>query len=147
MSEVSYTPRQVVERYWDAHFRRDWEQMAKFFTHEANYTDVGLDGGGATGPSEIIARLKLGIEPLQSYWHLPKHIISEGPFVVTEHVEVWHFGEQNDEPARVIYHPFTSVMEVSGNLISRWHDYSHLPNITDQAPAWWLTHIANGWKA
>ena len=122
--------KQVVERYWDAHFRRDWEKMATFFTEDSHYTDVGLDALGATGPAEIIARLKLGIEPLENYWHFPKHLVAEGDIVVTEHTETWvfHTGE-------VIDHPFTSVMEVHDNMITRWHDYSHLPNLTDNAPA------------
>ena len=25
--------------------------------------------------------------------------------------------------------------------ICRWHDYSNVPNITENAPAWWLEHI------
>ena len=33
-----------------------------------------------------------------------------------------------------IDHPFTSVMEITDGLISRWHDYSHLGNLLDQAP-------------
>lgn len=146
---MNHSNRQLVERYWDAHFRREWEAMAGFFTSESHYTDVGLDSEGATGPKEIIARLKLGIDPLEEYWHLPKHIIAEGGMVVTEHVEVWRFGaDTKGNPADpvTIYHPFTSVMEVSGAHIMRWHDYSHLPNITDNAPSWWLEHIASGWK-
>lgn len=133
--------KQVVERYWDAHFRRDWEKMATFFTEDSHYTDVGLDALGATGPDEIIARLKLGIEPLENYWHFPKHFIAEGDIVVTEHTETWvfHTGE-------VIDHPFTSVMEVHDGMITRWHDYSHLPNLTDNAPTWWHEHIAKGFR-
>ncbi len=146
-NHTHYTARQVVERYWDTHFRREWENMATFFTPESHYTDVGLDGDGATGPKDIIARLKLGIDPLEEYWHLPKHVIAEGSMVVTEHVEVWKFGAAHGEDAVSIYHPFTSVMEVDGNHIMRWHDYSHLPNIIDNAPKWWLEHIASGWKS
>ena len=133
--------KQVVERYWDAHFRRQWDKMATFFTKDAHYTDVGLDAEGATGPAKIIARLKLGIEPLENYWHFPKHVIAEGDLVVTEHTETWvfHTGE-------VVDHPFTSVMEIQDGMIVRWHDYSHLPNLTDNAPAWWLEHIAKGYQ-
>ncbi len=144
---MKYTPRQTVERYWDFHFRRNWEKMAEFFDKSSHYTDVGLDAKGATGPQEIIARLKLGIEPLEEYWHLPNHILQDGSIVVTEHTEVWKFGEQNNEPAVTIHHPFTSVMEVADNIIWRWHDYSHLPNVTDNAPKWWLEHIASGWQS
>jgi ketosteroid isomerase-like protein len=133
--------RQVVERYWDAHFRRAWDDMATFFSPTAHYTDVGVDANGATGPAEIIARLRLGIEPLEGYHHYPRHMIAEGDIVVTEHNEEWVFNT-----GEVIMHPFASVMEVRNGLIERWHDYSHLGNLLDQAPTWWLEHIANGWR-
>jgi limonene-1,2-epoxide hydrolase len=141
MSAVEARNRQVVERYWDAHFRRDWQKMATFFTASAHYTDVGVDGVGATGPAEIIARLRLGLEPLDGYYHFPLHTVAEGDLVVTEHVEQWRF-----PTGEVIDHPFTSVMEVEGGLIRRWHDYSHLGNLFDNAPPWWIERIAQGWQ-
>lgn len=173
MSTYEARNKQVVERYWDAHFRRDWEKMATFFASDAHYTDVGLDAEGATGPDQIIARLKLGIDPLKAYWHFPKHLVAEGDIVVTEHTETWVFGsgprdiaggatgdgdrsEDGDSGGGgadgtdgnsqdiVVDHPFTSVMEIKDGLITRWHDYSHLPNLLDRAPAWWLEHIAQG---
>lgn len=131
----------LVERYWEAHFERDWETMATFFGATTHYTDVGLDPTGATGPDEIIARLRLGIEPLDGYEHFPGNSIAEGSIVVTEHVEQWRF-----HTGEVIDHPFASVMEVDGSTITRWHDYSHLGNLLDQAPSWWIEHIANGWR-
>ena len=133
--------RAVVERYWDAHFRRDWDAMAAFYAPSCHYTDVGIDATGATGPDEIVRRLRLGIEPLSGYLHFPKHLVAEGDLVVTEHVEQWQF-----HTGEVIDHPFTSVMEVRDGQLQRWHDYSHLGNLLDQAPAWWIEHIANGWR-
>jgi limonene-1,2-epoxide hydrolase len=141
MERTVATNRQVVERYWDAHFRRDWPRIATFFTRTAHYTDVGVDGVGATGPDEIVARLRLGLEPLEGYYHLPKHTIAEGDLVVTEHVEQWRF-----HTGEVIDHPFTSVMEVEDGLIRRWHDYSNIGNLIDHAPSWWLERIAQGWQ-
>lgn len=143
---MNHTPRQLVERYWDTHFKREWDNMATFFKPESHYTDMGMEAEGATGPKEIIARLQLGIAPLAEYLHLPKHIISEGQIVATEHVEVWKFAAQDGEDEVTIHHPFTSMMEVDGEHIIRWHDYSHIPNITDNAPKWWLEHIMNGYK-
>lgn len=139
--ENSNEPREIVARYWDAHFQRDWETMATFFGDNSHYTDVGIDATGATGPAEIIARLRLGIEPLSAYSHFPQNTIAEGNLVVTEHVERWEF-----HTGEVIDHPFTSVMEVAGDSIVRWHDYSHLGNILDNAPAWWIEHIAQGFR-
>ena len=133
--------KELVENYWAAHFGRDWVKMATFFSDSAHYTDVGLDAVGATGPEEIILRLRLGIEPLEGYEHFPKNMICENNLVVTEHVEQWHF-----HTGEIIDHPFTSVMEITDGLISRWHDYSHLGNLLDQAPQWWLDHIIVGWR-
>ena len=138
----SLDAKEIVEAYWGVHFSRDWDEMVSFFSEDAHYTDVGLDAVGATGPGEIILRLRLGIEPLSGYLHFSKNMISEGNFVVTEHVEQWQF-----HTGEVIDHPFTSVMEVNeAGMIIRWHDYSHLGNLLEQAPSWWLEHIANGWR-
>ena len=134
--------RQVVERYWDRHFRRDWDAMAGFFTDDCHYVDTGIGDVGATGPDEILARLRLGIEPLEAYVHLPGHVVAEGDLVITEHVEQWRF-----PTGEVIDHPFTSVMEVRDGRIARWHDYSHLGNLLDNAPAWWLERIAAGYRS
>ena len=68
-------------------------------------------------------------------------LICENNIVVTEHVEQWRF-----HTGEVIDHPFTSVMEITDGLISRWHDYSHLGNLLDQAPKWWLDRIIAGWR-
>lgn len=141
LSAVSAANKAIVERYWEAHFRRDWKRMASFFAVDAHYTDVGIDATGATGPDEIIRRLQLGIEPLSGYVHFPRNLVAEDDLVVTEHVERWEF-----HTGEVIDHPFTSVMEVVDGLIVRWHDYSHLGNLLDQAPSWWIAHIANGWR-
>jgi ketosteroid isomerase-like protein len=133
--------RQLVESYWDHYFRKDWKKFAGFFTADANYTDVGVDPIGAIGPAQIIARLRMGIDPTSSYEHLCRHIIAQGNLVVTEHVEVWGFktGERFE-------HPFVSVMELRDGKIARWHDYSHAANIFNNAPAWWLEHVRKGWR-
>ena len=135
--EASARNRQLVERYWDAHFRRDWDRMAGFFTDDAHYTDVGMDAIGATGPSEIIRRLKIGLEPLSDYKHLPgTNMIAEGDLVMTEHTEQWHF-----HTGEVIDHSFVSVTQLRDGRIFRWHDYSNIPNITDNARALKLVQI------
>ena len=141
MGTLEAQNRQLVERYWEAHFVRDWDRMATFFSPDAHYTDMGADGEGARGPAEIVARLRLGIEPLEAYYHHPRHVVAEGDLVILEHTEEWvfHTGER-------ILHPFVTVMEVHDGQIVRWHDYSNIPNITGNAPAWWLEHIAAGYR-
>jgi ketosteroid isomerase-like protein len=142
MGTLEASNRQVVESYWAAHFLRDWDAMATFFSADAHYTDKGMDGVGATGPADIVRRLKIGIEPLSGYYHHPGHLVAEGDLVIWEHVEEWQF-----HTGEVILHPFVTVMEVRDGKIVRWHDYSHLGNIIDNAPAWWLERLALGYAA
>ena len=138
MGTLEAQNKQVVERYWDALSRRDWDRMKTMLAADAHYTDVGVPGPGGVGPDGVIARLKIGLEPLEGYYHFPGHIIAEGNMVITEHVEQWRF-----HTGEVIDHPFVSVMELRDGKIIRWHDYSNIPNITNNAPKWWLERIAN----
>ena len=136
MGTLEARNKQVVERYWDALARRDWDRMQSMLAPDAHYTDVGGPGEGGSGPEGVIARLKIGLDALDAYWHYPGHIVAEGDLVFTEHVEHWQFhtGESFD-------HPFVSVIELRDGLITRWHDYSNLSNIMTNAPRWWLEQI------
>ena len=129
--------KQIVQRYWDALAARDWDTMKSLLTDDAHYTDVGTPGPGGIGPDGVLRRLRIGIEPLAGYSHLPgTNMIAEGDLVMTEHTERWEF-----HTGEVIDHSFVSVTQLRDGRICRWHDYSNIPNITDNAPAWWLEHI------
>ena len=45
--------------------------MKSLLTEDAHYTDIGVAGPGGYGPEGVIARIKLGLEPLEGYEHLP----------------------------------------------------------------------------
>ena len=137
MDSLEAGNKEVVQRYWDALARRDWDAMKELLTDDAHYTDVGVPGPGGTGPDGVLARLRIGLEPLEGYDHLPGSImIAEGDLVMTEHAERWTF-----HTGEVIDHLFVSVTQLRDGKICRWHDYSHIGNITDNAPDWWLEHI------
>lgn len=144
MGEIQDRNKQIVADYWDALYAHDWDGIKTFFTAEANYVDTGIGeaGGGAYGPDQIVARLRLGLEPTSGHRHELGRMIAEDEVVVTEHAEEWqwHTGEK-------LLHPFTSVMELTDDgKISRWWDYSNIGNLLAHAPQWWLDHIAAGWK-
>jgi ketosteroid isomerase-like protein len=130
--------KRTVEAFWAALAARDWDGMKALLDDNAHYTDVGTAGPGGTGPDGVVNRVKIGLEPLSGYEHLGgTNMIAEGDLVMTEHTERWifHTGE-------VIDHSFVSVTQLRDGKIIRWHDYSNIPNITDNAPTWWLEHIA-----
>ena len=131
--------KQVVQRFWDALAARDWAGMEALLTDDAHYTDVGTPGRGGTGPDGVVNRVKIGLEPLSGYGHLPgTNMIAEGDLVMTEHTERWEF-----HTGETIDHSFVSVTQLRDGKICRWHDYSNIPNITNNAPKWWLEHIIN----
>jgi limonene-1,2-epoxide hydrolase len=135
------TNRQVVERFWRALYDRDWDRIATFFGPDSQYTDVpSPEDDVARGPEQIVARLRLGIEPLQDYIHHLRHVVAEGDLVITEHAEEWrwHTGEQ-------IVLPFVSVHELRDGVIVRWWDYWDLQTLMNAAPAWWVEHIMQGY--
>ncbi len=128
----------VAEAHWSSMYAKDWSDVAQRFADDAEYMDVGAVPP-VVGGQEIAERLRLGLGPTEKMVHQPGNVLAEGDIVITEHKEVWHF-----HTGEVIVHPFTSVMEIRDGKICRWHDYSHLGNLLDNAPRWWLEYIMSG---
>ena len=134
--------RAVVERFWQALYDRDWDRIASFFGATSTYTDVPTpDDDVAVGPDQILARLRLGLEPITAYEHDLVLMVADGDVVITEHAETWHWktGEQ-------VTLPFVSVHVVRDGTIERWSDYWDLQTLLGAAPAWWIEHIMVGWQ-
>lgn len=133
--------RALVERFWGDLARRDWDALPAYFAPDSHYTDVGSPEDGAYGPERIVARLRLGIEPLEAYEpQPPRLVVADGDAVVVEHSERWTWptGES-------LLLPFVSVHEVRGDTIVRWHDYWDLQTLMGAAPAWWVEHVMRGY--
>jgi limonene-1,2-epoxide hydrolase len=135
--------RALVERFWAALGRRDFDAVGAMMSETGHYIDVPLVGAedGARGPREVAARLRLGLEPLERYVLHPGPIIVDDDFVITEHSEewFWHTGE------RALVR-FCSVQEIRDGKVERWWDYLDMSAIFSVAPKWWLDHIAKGYK-
>ena len=78
MSDTTELNKKIVEQFWVDLYRRDFDAVAGYFTDDAHYTDVCANEEGATGPARIVARLRLGIEPLEAYIHHPKLAVADG---------------------------------------------------------------------
>jgi limonene-1,2-epoxide hydrolase len=128
----------VVRAFWKALYARDWDGIASFFGPESVYWDVPVGpSAAAKGPADIVSRLQLGLEGLAGYEQFEGPVISEGRYVVTEHREVWHW--PTGETASL---PFTSVMEVDGDVITLWKDYWDYGTLMNAAPAVWHERLA-----
>lgn len=133
----------LVTEFWAALGRRDFEAVGAFMADDGHYVDVPVIGidDGAYGPAETTARLTLGIAPLQAYELHDGPIVASGDMVVTEHRETWTWDDDH-----TVTLPFTSVMEVRDGKVQRWWDYLDLATLMNAAPAWWVEHIAPGYK-
>ncbi len=133
----------VVEQFWAALGRRDFATVGALMAPEGHYVDVPVIDAdlGAFGPAETEARLRLGLGPLLAYELHDGPIVASGDHVVTEHAETWTWEEGISHTLR-----FTSVQEVRDGLVHRWWDYLDFGGLMGAAPAWWLEHIAAGYK-
>jgi limonene-1,2-epoxide hydrolase len=130
-----------VVDFWTALYERDWDRIGTFFTEESQYTDVPSPADDvAHGPSQIVARLRLGLERISGYEHDLRLMVAEGDAVVTEHSETWHWhtGEE-------VTLPFVSVHQLRDGAIIRWWDYWDLQTLMNAAPDWWIEHIMQGY--
>ena len=134
-------PVDVVAGFWDALYARDWERVKSFFGPDSIYYDVPTGPStAARGPADIESRLRLGLDRLSGYDHVPGAVVATGDdgLVMTEHTEVWHW--PSGETATL---PFVSVQRVTGGVITLWRDYWDYTTLTGAAPGWWLDHVMN----
>jgi limonene-1,2-epoxide hydrolase len=128
---------EIVEQFWAALYARDWDVVASYFGPDSEYTDMPTPAEDvAHGPEQIVARLRVGLEPLQSIGHDVRTVVHSGDTVVTEHVEHWEW--PTGERAAL---PFVSMQDVRDGRIVRWWDYWDLATLMNAAPAWWVEHI------
>ena len=134
--------RELIERFWEDLYRRDFERVGAYFTEDGHYRDVPAPDAGAFGPRAIAARLRLGLESIVGYYHHVKHIVADGDVVITEHAEEWHWhtGEK-------VTLPFVSVHEVRDGKLTRWWDYWDMATLMNAAPQWWIAYVMSGGTA
>lgn len=134
---------ELVEKFWAALGIRDFDAVGAFMAPTGHYVDVPVKDidPGACGPSETAARLRLGLAPLAAYEIHDGPIIAANGYVVTEHSETWTW-----EEGVAVTLPFASVMQVADGKVSRWWDYFDFATLMNAAPAWWVEHIADGYK-
>ena len=132
-------PTDVVQRFWRALGDRDWDAVGSFFADGSEYWDIPIGReNGATGAANIVARLRLGIEPLEAYANHDERTVTEGDTVVSIHSETWTW--DGDHSVRL---PFVSYQRVDGDVIVEWRDYWDVGTLMNAAPAWWHEHLAN----
>lgn len=129
--------KQLVRAFWRDLYARDWDRIAGYFDEDGHYEDVPTPDAGATGPANVVRRLRIGLEPIERFVHREGRVVAEGDTVVTEHTEEWHF-----HTGEVVALPFVSIHVIRGGRIALWRDYWDLQTLLSGAPAWWIERLA-----
>ena len=131
MSEAN---KAVVRKLWSTLYTRDWDALAELFSEDAFYEDVPTPDPGARGATNIVTRLRIGLDPIERFEHHEHRIVAEGDSVILEHTEVWHF-----HTGEVMKIPFVTVHEVkNGKIVAERYYYNPMalmpPQQGGQAP-------------
>lgn len=127
----------VVARLWDCLYRKDWDGLKALIAPDGHYEDVPTPDPGATGPENVVKRLRIGLDPVERFEHEIHRVVADGDSVVVEHTETWHFGPEE----KVVNH-FVTIHEVRDGQIRLWRDYWDLNTLMAQAPPWWIERLA-----
>lgn len=132
----------ILEGFWDAMYRQDWDAFSAHFAEDATYTDACTPADEfAEGPQECTARLRLGIDPLEYFGDERTEMAASGDIVATEHIEVWRW--PTGEEMRL---PVASFHVLRDGKILRWTDYWDMQTLVNAAPTWWFEQMMKGYK-
>ena len=134
--------KKVVASMWSCLYEKDWDGVASHIAEDGHYEDVPTPDPGATGPQNIIKRLRIGLDSVVRFEHDIHRVVAEGDTVVVEHTETWHF-----ETGESVVNPFVTVHEVRDGKIALWRDYWDIGTLMAQAPQWWIEKIAKNSEA
>ena len=129
--------KRVVESMWACLYRKDFDGVAAHIAPDGHYEDVPAPDPGATGPANVVKRLRIGLDPVERFEHDVHRVVAEGDCVVVEHTETWHFATGE----KIVNH-FVTVHTLRDGKITLWRDYWDLNTLMSQAPKWWIERLA-----
>jgi limonene-1,2-epoxide hydrolase len=132
----------AVRGLWRALSDRDWDGVKSHLSDDCIYLDVPVGPtAAAKGPEDIVKRLKIGLAPLASYENFDGLLLADGPHVMYEHHEEWHW--QTGESAVLRFVTVHRVEERDGRLlVTLWKDYWDMGALANHAPPTWLADFA-----
>jgi ketosteroid isomerase-like protein len=130
----------IVASLWSSLAARDWAAVGALLAEDCIYYDAPIGpAAAARGPENVLARLRLALEPLASYTNYEGRMVCEGDTVMYEHSERWQWA--TGETAVL---PFVSVHEVRAGKVNLWVDYWDYRTLLDAAPPGWQESLAAG---
>jgi limonene-1,2-epoxide hydrolase len=122
---------EIVEAFFDAIYRLDFDAALEFFTDDATYHDLPVPTDPAIGKEAIRRKLDFMIAGgVQSMDYEIRHIAAEGDAVLVERTETWHFPSGAAPTLRVMC---TIELDDDGK-IAHWREYWNGDELMSQMP-------------
>jgi limonene-1,2-epoxide hydrolase len=129
----------VVAALWSSLAARNWVAVGELIAEDCIYYDAPIGPAAAAGgPQDVLARLRMALEPLAAYANFDGRMVAEGGTVMYEHSELWQW-----PTGETLILPFVSVHEVRGGKVGLWADYWDYRALLDAAPTGWLESLAS----
>ncbi|MEE4024588.1 nuclear transport factor 2 family protein [Gordonia sp. PKS22-38] len=127
----------IVLGLWRALSDRDWDAVAGFVTDDCVYVDVPFGPAlAARGPTDIVKRLRVGLEPLAEYSNHDGLIVANGDDVIYEHSETWKW-----RTGEVAVLPFVTVHRLRDGKVTLWKDYWDSATLINNGPPTWMDDL------
>lgn len=128
---------ELVRGLWRALSDRDWDAVRPFLSDDCIYVDMPYGPTlAARGADDIIARIKVGFEPLAAYENHDGVLAVNGADVLYEHSETWTWAS-----GEVAVLPFVTVHRVEDGRITLWKDYWDAGTLLNSAPSTWMDEL------
>jgi limonene-1,2-epoxide hydrolase len=121
---------EVVEAFFEAIYRLDFDAAVEFFTEDASYHDLPVPTDPAVGKEAIRRKLDFMIAGgVTSMDYEIRHILGGGDTVLVERTETWHFASGAKPTLRVM-----CTIELDDDRIAAWREYWNGDELMSQMP-------------
>ena len=121
---------EVVEAFFEAIYRLDFDAAVEFFTEDASYHDLPVPTDPAVGKEAIRRKLDFMIAGgVTSMDYEIRHILGGGDAVLVERTETWHFPSGATPTLRVM-----CTIELDDDKIAAWREYWNGDELMSQMP-------------
>ena len=121
---------EIVEAFFQAIYRLDFDAAVEFFTEDASYHDLPVPTDPAVGKEAIRRKLDFMIAGgVTSMDYEIRHILGGGDTVLVERTETWHFPSGATPTLRVM-----CTIELDDDKIAAWREYWNGDELMSQMP-------------
>ncbi|MGH8985688.1 MAG: nuclear transport factor 2 family protein [Acidimicrobiia bacterium] len=129
---------ELVEAFFAAIYRLDFDAAIEFFTDDASYHDLPLPTDPTVGKHAIRRKLDFMIAGgVTGMDYEIRHILGGGDVVLVERTETWHFPSGARPTLRVM-----CTIELADGKIAAWREYWNNDELMSQMPPEFFEGVA-----